>query len=176
MGSKARQWLFEWYWLVPIVIFLGLILSLSLGFLAEDNQRVWITAVTAGLAWTYFFQKQKLEEDKLFLDSFERFNQRFYELSDDLLALSDEVGTEEQENSDLFKPVVHKYFDLCIEEYQLYKSGRIPEATWRYWATGMLHLIDTKPAIEAYWTTMEKKNLCDGLTQAALNKMLPEKG
>ena len=55
--------------------------------------------------------------------------------------------------------MVHKYFALCLEEFQLYKAGRIPEQTWRYWVSGMHHYLQFS-AIEQYWRKMELGDTC----------------
>lgn len=156
--TKARDLLFEWYWLAPVFIILGLIISQVMGCLNEDNERMWLAFVAAGLGWTYFFQKQKLEEDKLFLELFENYNKRFSELSKGLNSLDDTLDCSEN-----LTPVVHEYFDLCIEQYQLYERGRIPKDIWLYWVVGMNHLLK-KPPIRQYWKTMEKNGLSIKLT------------
>ena len=168
MGNKARQFLFSWYWLVPMGIFLALVSSIFLGWYNSDNQSLWLAFIGMGLGWTYFFQKQKLEEHKFFLASFEKFNKRFYELSDELQAT---IAKDNSQSSDVLKPVIHKYFDLCLEEFQLYKTGRIPEQTWRYWAQGMHYFLQFQ-TIEQYWQKMEFEKLDDGLTIAYLEKLL----
>lgn len=168
MGNKARQFLYSWYWLAPVVIFLALVSSIFLGWYSSENQSLWLAFIGMGLGWTYFFQKQKLEEHKFFLASFEKFNKRFYELSDEL---QEAITSDASQNSDILKPVIHKYFDLCLEEFQLYKAGRIPEPTWRYWAQGMHYFLQFRP-IELYWRKMESEKLDDGLSIAYLEAFL----
>ena len=185
----CRLWLFRLYWLLPIVAFTSLVLGLLFDWVSSDNQPLWLAFVTGSLAWTYFFQKQKLEEDKFFLDNFERFNKRFYELVDGLNTVLEEeklaakanetfTNTEtDQENKNvefsLGDSVIHKYFDLCLEEYQLYKANRIPEKIWKYWAKGMCYYLEC-PRIRKYWEEMDRNNLSDGLTVETLEKYVGE--
>ncbi|MDD5394419.1 MAG: hypothetical protein PHE17_15495 [Thiothrix sp.] len=171
MSNKAKTFLFAYYWVVPVVVFLALLIALGLEWLDKENQPLWLTLITGALGWTYFFQKQKLEEDKLFLDSFEKFNKRFHELSGklhDVLNSKDPVDTQRVE---VLPPVVHQYFDLCLEEYQLYKKGRIPEETWRYWAQGMCYFLEHAP-VRRYWEQMERECLDDGLKISYLESFL----
>ena len=168
MDNKVRRFLFSYYWFVPIIIFFALIASLVTGcWYSEENHSLWLAVVAMGLGWTYFFQKQKLEEDKFFLSSFEKFNKRFYELSDELQAA---ITNDNSQNCEVLQPVIHKYFDLCLEEFQLYKAGRIPAQAWHYWLSGMRHYLQFLP-IEQYWRKMESENLDDGLTIAYMEKL-----
>lgn len=114
------------------------------------------------------FQKQKLEEDKFFLESFEKFNKRFYELRDELQAT---IVNDNSQDPDVLKSVIHKYFDLCLEEFQLFNRGRIPEQTWRYWAQGMHYFLQF-PVMEKYWIKMKVEKLDDGLTIEYLEDLL----
>jgi len=161
--------------------------------MTDDELKIWFTCASLVLPFTYFFQKQKLAEDQIFLDSFEKFNKRFYELVDDLnkVLKKDEnrkvtnqgesgaldqsaKNTQEQESKfSLSDPVIHKYFDLCLEEYQLYKANRIPEKIWKYWAKGMCYYLEC-PLIRKYWEEMDRNNLSDGLTVEALEKYAGE--
>lgn len=161
--------------------------------MTDDDLKIWFTCASLVLPFTYFFQKQKLAEDQIFLDSFEKFNKRFYELVDDLNKVlkedekrkvtsqgesspSDQSATNTQEQESKFSlsdPVIHKYFDLCLEEYQLYKANRIPEKIWKYWAKGMCYYLEC-PRIRKYWEEMDRNNLSDGLTVEALEKYVGE--
>ncbi|MBU0657020.1 MAG: hypothetical protein KJ914_17995 [Gammaproteobacteria bacterium] len=174
MGNKAKTFLFAYYWVFPVVVFLALIIALGLEWLDKENQPLWLTLITGALGWAYFFQKQKLEEDKLFLDSFEKFNKRFHDISNDLDNFVKEYKKEPQ-SIEILMPIVHRYFDLCIEEYQIYKKGRIPEETWCYWATGICEYLKHHP-IRQYWKTMGKAGLLeDGFSVEELELFLTQK-
>lgn len=202
LWDKAMRWLrrvvLGWYWVV-FVVFFSLFAYHFIPHLSdsapmdEKSLKTWLAAIPIVLSWTYFFQKQKLAEDQVFLDSFEKFNKRFYELVDDLNKVLKEdekrkvtnqsesgaldqsaTNTQEQESKfSLSDPVIHKYFDLCLEEYQLYKANRIPEKIWKYWAKGMCYYLEC-PLIRKYWEEMDRNNLSDGLTVEALEKYVGE--
>lgn len=202
LRDKAIRWLrrgvLGWYWVIFVVFFsvfaYHFILHLSDSTpMDEKLLKTWLAAIPIVLSWTYFFQKQKLAEDQIFLDSFEKFNKRFYELVDGLNEVlkedekrkvtsqgesspSDQSATNTQVQESKFSlsdPVIHKYFDLCLEEYQLYKANRIPEKIWKYWAKGMCYYLEC-PRIRKYWEKMDRNNLSDGLTIEALEKYVGE--
>lgn len=46
------------------------------------------------------------------------------------------------------------YFDLCSEEYYLYKKGNIDDSTWQEWEMGMNFAL-SKPAFQQAWSVLE---------------------
>lgn len=167
MGSMLREMKKLTYILyIPLSVllligWLGLSIAHLLGWreVTSSEFALMLNMTAAVLGFVYFVQKQKLEEEKLFFDQFANFNKRFHDLSDSLGKLS-ETDCDQQNTI----PVVGRYFDLCLEEYQLYQYGRIPEKTWHYWGSGMLYYIRKYPCIRQHWDLMERESLDDGLT------------
>lgn len=126
MNHIIRRFKLTARWVWP----LGLFLIFSFIFLTsylvgksnitDEGFKLWFSGLASALGLTYFLQKKFFEEDRLFLQLFESYNKRFYEISDELEQLP-----KDSDSSMALAPVVHKYFDLCIEEYQLYQRGLI---------------------------------------------------
>jgi len=84
MNSRFHRFIHENYiWLAIIVTVCTIILVL---FIAKDDRRqdYIITSIAGGGGLIYFFQKQKLEECKLFGDYFFRFNQEYLKQTEKL--------------------------------------------------------------------------------------------
>ncbi|QTR53016.1 hypothetical protein [Thiothrix unzii] len=173
IGQTLRELkAFAYILYIPLILlmpigWIGILFAYTLGWreITSNDFTLALNTTVAVLGFIYFIQKQKLEEEKLFFDQFANFNKRFHDLSQSLNQLS-EIDCEHQDTIG----IVGKYFDLCLEEYQLYQYGRIPEKTWRYWGSGMLYYIRKYPCIEQHWRLMEREALDDGLTIAWLQQ------
>ena len=123
-------------------------LALAHGFysgLTERWQEVF-AAIGVAISFAFFVQKQKLEETRLFRELFREFNQRYDEMSDDL----QHVFRSSKELSDEDKEVLVKYFNLCGEEYLMFKMGYISPEVWTSWKNGMREAHQV-PAVQRFW-------------------------
>jgi hypothetical protein len=97
------------------------------------------TVVGALLSLTYFVQKQKLEELRLFRELFKEFNDRYSELNEELARIkaedTEETTTQELPTQD--QETLIDYFNLCGEEYLYFKRGYIDPSVWKAWFNGM---------------------------------------
>jgi len=101
-----------------------------------------------GSAWALcsFLQAQELERTRFFFDLFNRFNERYNALNDDL----DRIVKQEGPLNKPDRQKVVDYFNLCAEEFMFYSRGYIPEDVWRAWRNGMRYYQRT-PRIVTAW-------------------------
>lgn len=142
-------------WLVPIVIS-GMLLIDDL-----DTKNL-ITILTALISFVYFVQKQSMEHDKLELEAFSNFNQRYFKLTSKLNIILDKA--EDDKLNDHDKETLDEYFSLCVEEYLYFKRGRISIDIWRSWAHGISATVRSHDQIYTYWNTTLRNKVNYGLT------------
>ena len=123
----------------------------------------FIGALGIVLGFTYFAQQQHLEETRLFLELFTRFNERYNKLSEQL---SNAVKSLDNEAK---KKIVIDYFNLCAEEYLFYKEGFIYPYVWNTWCRGMLQYLEKGSVLEL-WNEESKTESYYGLTLGLMRK------
>jgi hypothetical protein len=141
--TGIKFWLYQYSGLLlTFLVFamLGIVLSVV------DTQRTLaLTALGTVLSLAYFFQKQKLDETKLFKELFVEFNTRYEKLSGALDRLDPDA--------------IKKYFDLCAEEYLFYSRGYIHPDAWRAWLNGM-RFVFSQEKVKTLWDE-EKARILD---------------
>lgn len=86
----------------------------------------------------YAFLKQKIENDRMFKDLFDSFNDKYNGTTNDIF--NELRRNPEKKIEDICKNgenIVIDYFNLCAEEYLWYSKGRIPEKVWKAWKFGI---------------------------------------
>ena len=109
-----------------------------------------ITAVALWFTVTSF--KKQLQ-----LNFFTDYTKRYQEIT---LNFPENINEESFKLEDLEKSVRDKtlrymraYFDLCSEEYYLWKKKNIDEDTWKEWETGIKFAF-SKPAFRQAWDVL----------------------
>ena len=94
--------------------------------------------------------RQLLEQTRN--DFFERYTKRYQDI---ILAMPDDVynGTAELDEKTL--KYVQLYFDLCNEEYYLYKRGYIPQDIWTNWFGGMVIMTTSHALFANCWDKLK---------------------
>jgi len=127
--NLGKEFLFSFYWV--IVPTLGLLaIGISAIYFAL-NVSIIGTIVGGCLGCCYFIQKQNLEEATFFRSVFTTFNERYDRLNNELMKV---IAT--RKIGDCRASLID-YFNLCAEEYLLYKRGYIPSEVWESWLAGM---------------------------------------
>lgn len=160
----VKHWSFRYMTSLAIVIGAGLIIFVGLQPVSLDWKSV-VTAVSVGLSLVYFIQKQRLEELKLFKELFEKFNQRYDDLNDDLARIVNIDPVVELTPPDKAKLV--DYFNLCGEEYLYYRLGYIYPEVWKAWLRGMQQYYGQEH-IGRIWREELKSDSYYGLSAALL--------
>ncbi len=122
-----------------------------------------IPATAAYLSLIYFFQKQRLEELKVFKQLFTEFNNRYDDLNGKLYAIKQE---DEKVN---FHETMDDYFNLCAEEYLFFTKGLILDEVWGSWCRGIQEHLKTKK-IKDYCLKAQEENSFYSLTLQKIEK------
>lgn len=146
---RVKFWFFEHYWWLLCLAHFGVVTMLLI--LREPLPTI-ATVVGVLLSISYFLQKQKLEETRLFRELFKECNARYDALNDRLAEIS-EMGDAELSGDD--RQTVVDYLNLCGEEYLYFKLGYIEPSVWQAWSNGMKAVV-ASPPIERVWR-IEKK-------------------
>lgn len=137
---RGKDFLFSAYWISPI---LGSAIAAILMVYTNLGSGV-ISAILGGsFGFCYFLQKQKLEEAAFFQKVFSDFNSRYDGMNE---RLSEVLSTGQVSSN---RSCLIDYFNLCAEEYLLYKRGYVPLEVWDSWRAGMLQ----------YWSIPEVRSL-----------------
>jgi hypothetical protein len=161
MHAKVKHFLFEFYWLIALLIFV----SASVWFVRtpkeKDELTIFLTIIGGLLSAFYFIQKQQLEELELFKELFVTFNKRYDELNEELNRIvstnpKEKLRPEEQNT-------LNNYFNLCAEEYLFYKKGYIYPEVWKAWHNGMRFYLQNDPRIKEHWIKEKESDSYYGL-------------
>lgn len=146
----SKEKFFSFYWIL-------LLLGLSVFYLCVHKfESMGKELVFLGplLALGYFIHRQKLDESKYFLDMFRRFNERYDGINEKL----NEMTEQETDISPKQKEILMDYFNLCSEEYLMFKAGYIPIVVWDSWRVGMIHYLKNKNIEKIFESEMSSDN------------------
>lgn len=144
---------------------LTLIISIIL-FVYFGNKIEIIGAVLAtGISISFGMRQYKMENDKMFKELFESFNNRYDVKFNNKLNEIDAIYRIDKqlviEGND--KLLIIDYLNFCSEEYLWYSKGRIPEIVWQSWENGMLYFLNLEPINKIIQTQKEQKTSYYGL-------------
>ena len=141
---RAKFWLFENQWWIAAVLLAAIAVILLLFSIPLAKS---IPVLGVMMSAVYFFQKQKLEELKLFREIFRECNARYEDLRP-FLAKLDSRADGALSSEERYQIV--KYLNLCGEEYLYFRRGFIDPAVWEAWSAAMKSYLEN-PLIAAVW-------------------------
>lgn len=97
--------------------------------------QVTASFIVAILSFIYFAQKQYLEETKFFMELFTEFNNRYRTYNEALNRIRQ--GNYDAELSPADLNLLYDYFNLCGEEYLMWKKGYLYPEVWNTWCKGI---------------------------------------
>lgn len=132
-----------------------------------------VASIVLGLFGLYISHKyssssQKLQDDSLMKELFEKFNERYDSLNDQIQIVMDaelfnKINKENlssfriEKSNKTYKQVLIDYFNLCAEEYFWHKKGRIDPLVWKSWNAGMKYWYKSK-LLQDFWEEEKKNN------------------
>jgi len=132
-----------------------------------ENWEFWIgvlsVIVTAGLGIAVYYSTTKYNDTQLSLAShqlqkelFTEFNQRYNSLNGYLEKITQykslkELERENSKKNSFLKDKLNDYFNLCAEEYYLFKNKRIDPDLWKSWEVGMNAWYNKYNIIQEAW-------------------------
>jgi len=142
---------------------LALVVTATLGWIFYFGVDLKFTVPLLGmiLSLLYFFEKQRLEEIKLFREIFAECNERYDKMNETLNGIVD--GLEDQSLQPKERACLTDYFNLCGEEFLYYSQGYIFPSVWRAWHNGMKYYLKS-PRIATFWTEEKKSESYYGLS------------
>jgi hypothetical protein len=140
---RGKDFLFSFYWVSPI---LGSATAIILLIYTNLGSGVVSAILGGSFGFCYFLQKQKLEEAAFFQKVFSDFNARYDAMNENLSEIlsTGQVGSN--------RSCLIDYFNLCAEEYLLYKRGYIPLEVWESWRAGMFQYWSL-PEVQSLWVS-----------------------
>lgn len=137
----------------------GLLWSSVVG--GDFGWRILIASFSAGTAFYYFVQKQKLDETRLMKELFTEFNHRYDGLNDRLNAIREQDHRNELTPCE--RNTLYDYFNLCAEEHLFHTLGYIHPKIWSAWEAGM-KAYGQNPRICSLWEEEKKSKSYYGFT------------
>ena len=139
--------------------------------IAVSTIGMFITAVA--LWFTVGSFKKQLQ-----LNFFADYTKRYQEIT---LNFPESINEEDFKIDSLEKEVKNKtlrymraYFDLCSEEYFLWKKGNIDNATWKEWESGIKFAF-SKPAFRQAWEVLRLDTIYYGEFTEFVNNTISNK-
>ncbi|HEV7298638.1 MAG TPA: hypothetical protein VGN72_04675 [Tepidisphaeraceae bacterium] len=115
---------------IAIAILVGVVCTAIPALRTPEWVFGWLAVVGAVAA---FFFNQHATETVHFIELFEKFNDRYDRMNEELRAISQKRDT--LTGRDRAKVV--DYFNLCAEEFLFFDAGYIDERVWNAWRAGM---------------------------------------
>ncbi len=141
-----------------IILLIGFIFILFVFFKVAPNEWALLASLLSALiSFVYFYQQNKKEELKIFIELFEKFNRRYDKMNDDLNKI-----LEKSELNEVDRLKLYDYFNLCGEEYLYYSRGYIFNEVWEAWQNGMKYFLKNEQ-IYKLWKEEKETNSYYGL-------------
>jgi len=141
---------------VFIIVSISLISVIIVAILQLITKELFI-GIIGSIATLYFgYLKYKIENDKVFIELFKTFNERYNSKINDLI---NELRRKERDILTTDEEVlIIDYFNLCSEEYMWKTKNRIPERVWEAWKAGMLENLEIPLIKELFENEVKSKN------------------
>jgi hypothetical protein len=94
-------------------------------------------------------RKSALADSRAQRELFEKFNERFNALNEDLNAIRE--GQFSAYGRKTAQGVIQDYLNLCSEEYLWKKRGLIDDEIWEVWLDGINHYLQSPPIAEVFY-------------------------
>ena len=134
---------------------------------SEVIQVITIILSTVGIILAICSNRSQLKifNRQLKLNFFSEYTRRYQELTlsfpEYLNDPNFEYETLEKEENGKILRYMRVYFDLCSEEFHLYKDNCLDKNVWRNWEEGITHAM-TKKAFRDAWYIVNKSSIFDG--------------
>lgn len=132
--NKGYHWFYRNYWWLLLILF-AVTVGAPMLFSAAGYSPILMILLVANIALVYFIQKQRLTTLKMSAELLLHFNGRYAKLQPKLYRLL-EGDTSEALTADQIDDL-YAYFDLCAEEYYLFRQDMISPEVWEAWLEGM---------------------------------------
>jgi len=129
-------------------IYITNIITLSVGItlylIFDINFEILSLITITGISISFGIRQYKIENDKIFKELFTDFNLKYDRKFNDMLnEIEHDYNTKNNyELSQKQKLKLNDYLNLCAEEYLWFQKGRITDAVWDSWESGMIYYLN----------------------------------
>lgn len=125
-------------------------------FCSEMDDKL-LLGLLGTVATLYFGSiKNRIENDKLFKELFQGFNEKYDSRFNDLI---NELKNDKARVLEPFeKNLIIDYLNLCSEEFLWRSKNRIPSKVWNAWKAGIKENLKIKQVEEIYFEETDTKN------------------
>lgn len=166
-----QQFAMKNYWDIIIINLTSILLALWTYYYFDGKPEMPIAILATGISASFGIRQYKIENDKMFKELFQAFNEKYDVKFNNALNLivDKHQANDHYELDGDEKTLLIDYVNLCAEEYLWYKKGRIDADVWFAWEHGMRYYFKLKPISvciekektqkESYYGLFEKLNL-----------------
>jgi hypothetical protein len=119
------------------------------------------TLITAAALYVTVNSFKKQLQLQFFSDYTKRYQEIILNLPESINEKSFDINKLDKEIKDKTLRYMRAYFDLCSEEYFLWKNGHIDDSAWQEWKSG-IRFAFTKPAFKQAWEILRKDTIYYG--------------
>jgi len=122
------------------------------------DDKVFIALLGSIISFYFGSLKMKIENDKIFKELFQEFNNKYDSSFNDLLNTLKYSKVQNKNLTEDELNCVIDYFNLCSEEYLWYSRNRIPKKVWLSWKSGILENLKIEQILKVYKTEISSEN------------------
>ncbi|MPR36315.1 hypothetical protein [Salmonirosea aquatica] len=127
------------HWDLYLINILGLGLGICFYYIFGQKIEIIVACLAATISISTGLRQYKVEEDKIFKELFEKFNnlydEKFNERLNEIVDNTLEVD----------EKLIVDYLNFCSEEYLWFRKHRIPYVVWSAWKEGILFHLRKEP-------------------------------
>lgn len=110
-------------------------------------------AITGTALWVTVSNFRKQLQLNFFADYTKRYQEIILNFPESINESEFDIDSLQPEIRDNTLRYMRAYFDLCSEEYYLWKNGNIEDKTWKEWESGIKFAF-SKPAFKQAWKVL----------------------
>ncbi len=147
-----------------LINFLTIVAGITF-YCLDKKPEIPIAIFATGISISFSFRQYKIEDDKIFKELFQMFNEKYDTKFNDSLNKIEKKYFEKNdyELTEIEVALIIDYLNLCAEEYLWYSKSRIDENVWLSWKKGMEYYIKIEPIKKVVETQKEQKDSYYGL-------------
>ncbi len=129
--------------------------------------------ITAIALWVTVSNFRKQLQLSFFADYTKRYQEIILNFPERINEKDFEISKLKSKERDKTLRYMRAYFDLCSEEYYLWKKGNLDNNTWKEWESGIKFAF-SKPAFQQAWSTLTFDTIYYGEFSAFVNNAIGE--
>ena len=126
------------------IIILASVFGIFIFYSSGKKLEFPIAVFGVGISIAFSLRQYRIENDKMFKELFIMYNEKYdTKFNNCLNEIDKEVSKDSSYKlSEIQKPIIIDYLNLCAEEYLWYRKGRIDTLAWNSWERGMKYYLN----------------------------------